>query len=204
MFSFLSIPEYEFVPTTFKELMLEVKNGRYKTGTLKSSGVEEGFVNTKDQVAKYLYAEMKKNESNLVTSYEEGITRISEENFAFIEEKLVILQTANTLKKHSVTISRDALFSFTSAFGFAKGVSFLPEINKILRKLCEAGITQKFLQDELTKSKSFSNVEETENTRSLTLYDLLGPFILLISGYIISTLSLICEIIVQKILQRVA
>ncbi|XP_067136076.1 glutamate receptor ionotropic, delta-1-like [Centruroides vittatus] len=205
MFSFLSIPEYEFVPTTFKELMFEVKNGRYKIGTLKSSGVEEGFMKTKDRVAEYLYAEMKKNESNLVISYEEGITRIFErENFAFIEEKLVILQTANALKKPNVIISRDALFSFTSAFGFAKGVSFLPEINKILRKLCEAGITQKFLRDELAKSRSFSNVQETENTRSLTPYDLLGPFILLISGYIISTLSLICEIIVQKLQQRVA
>ncbi|GFS52843.1 hypothetical protein NPIL_67321 [Nephila pilipes] len=108
--------------------------------------------------------------------------------------------------KSKVFVSEDrSLCMLVSAgIAFRKGFCCHSEVNKILTRIVETGIYEKFLKDESLKywfSLSTEEKKELEirEDRSLSLHDFAGAFVLLSAGLLISFLVLLAEIAISYI-----
>ncbi|XP_067132572.1 glutamate receptor U1-like [Centruroides vittatus] len=199
LFSFLTYPEFEYVPTTFAELKSDVVDGKFLCGTLKMGGVDNILMYSKRGSAKIINNEIRKKDSSFVFSYEEGMERVLKENYIFIEDSSVIKELANKLGQNKFILSKDSIFSNVAAFGISKRLSYRHRMNTMILRIFESGIVEKLLTDELAKSKSLNKYIHYRDVKPLSMEDLFSPFILLTVGYTISIILFIFEILFAKI-----
>ncbi|XP_067120970.1 uncharacterized protein [Centruroides vittatus] len=197
LFSYLTHPVYEKVPTTIKELINAVMMGTYSCGNICSSPDEKLLMGIETGSLKILGDYIKDHPENCVNSYKQGVEYSLNSKFAFFGSRSVINALTKEMGKQLFVLSKDSIINYMIAFTVRKNFTLKQEFDEIIGKLRDCGIYQKFVNDEMPQPKHI----EKENFNPLSLEDMMSTFILLASGYAISVLCLIVEHL--KILLRV-
>lgn len=99
--------------------------------------------------------------------------------------------------KQDYFISEDSFFNIMHAFSVSKHFCCLSYLNKMIHRLFAAGLFQKIENDEeylLELSMVHTNTDESSQLKVLQLRDLKGAFIVLFTGYALSTIQFFIEI----------
>ncbi|KAG8177741.1 hypothetical protein JTE90_023631 [Oedothorax gibbosus] len=107
---------------------------------------------------------------------------------------------------NNVHISRDSFVTLTRAIVLKKNFCCSDALNKYLLRICAGGIYWKILNDamflEKLSSRAAETFQEDPPVKNLTTEDVAGAFILILTGYALSALVCILEVVIFKIKRR--
>lgn len=105
-----------------------------------------------------------------------------------------------TISKKNVHIMSEVVASYPLAFAVWRGLPYLNQIDDVVNRLVQAGITSHFGARAAMLSDPVRSIDEEET--NLDLNDIVPAFLLLIMGYLVSIVCFIVELIIMKIKQR--
>ncbi|XP_023229819.1 glutamate [NMDA] receptor subunit 1-like [Centruroides sculpturatus] len=187
LMSYMTYPLTEFYPRNFKELEESVQKNEYTCGTAAGNIIWREMLNSKSENMKILKDHI--SSSNNFISMPYALNRVQEERFAYILHHYVIKNSIKKEDKHKYMISRDSLFMNLLALPMSKGFPYEKNITTIVTRIFEAGIAQRVFPSEdleLPKSSEF---------RALTLDNFASALLLLVTGYLLSIVCFVVEII---------
>ncbi|XP_067125820.1 ionotropic receptor 21a-like [Centruroides vittatus] len=193
LMSFLTAPTTEPIPRNIQELVQMVTDGTYSCGVLKGSGLTRYILNSQFGETKFLSDYIKKNKN--IMSSEEGFERTRRSKFSFITTEYHIRKTMKSYKEEKFKISEDSFTTFIKAYGLRKNFEYKNKLDEIISHIFDAGLTTR-------QASSVKEKEEIPEIHALTTHEMFGPFVLLITGYILSIAIFILEHICNKILQK--
>lgn len=187
----MTSPVLEYVPTTFEELASSIGNGKFSCGTIKGSSIVTFLMNSKTENAKILADHITSNKD--IDNAEESIARVLKGKFAFIDGSISLEKIRKSNGFGELSMSEDSLVTFPASYGIRKGFPYRKELDKILSRLFQSGITGKFENHGESVER-----QRTSEIRQLIIEDFLSPFALLFIGYILSFNCLVVELILAK------
>ncbi|XP_023237808.1 glutamate receptor ionotropic, delta-1-like [Centruroides sculpturatus] len=193
LFSYMTYPAYEKVPTTIEELSNAVKNHEYSCGTLSISAIKSMMMNAPKGMVSILGDYIRKNPDKSFPTINEGIEYTLQYKHAHILPEGII----NFLpigQKGVLVISEDSFLTYTTVFPMKKQFQFEKTFNKRISRLRDNGIYQKLKQNDMPAEGSSNK----ETYYSLSIEDISSALILLLCGYSISVIILL----VEKLLKR--
>ncbi|XP_035226349.1 glutamate receptor ionotropic, kainate 1-like [Stegodyphus dumicola] len=100
-------------------------------------------------------------------------------------------------------LSDDVLALWYKGIGLRKGFCCTAKLNAIISKLHASGLYEKFIRDETFKPTvaQNDNATETDSEGKLSMDDIMTLFTLLICGYVLSFIVLLCEIFYFRLKQ---
>ena len=196
LLSFLTFPTLRGV-RTISELAAAVEDGKYECTTYEGTFLSYVFIKANDRDTRIIGYNMAKKKGTF-----------------FPEE---VLENTNSSKKQAYVGGKPQLLTYASKY-FISEDEFIPvwqiifmrrdfcckaHVHRFVGLLWQSGINQKLLMDEIFISslkKVWNNVESDKNkrVRKLSLLDLKGAFVVLVSGYNSATIVLLFEIICSK------
>ena len=195
LLSFLTIPSYVGVKT-LADLAAAVAEGRYRCVTTPGSFTLEALLLANDSEANIIGKSL--NENDGTTNIEEVLgSNSSSTKPAFLE-----LETFLLMFQPKYFVSDDVIFIHLRAIGLKKNFCCKKPLNIVISRIWSAGIYRKLLNDAIftatIKNGAFSSKTNKRSERQLSLRDFEGVFVLLLGGYILSTIVFICEIFFSK------
>lgn len=115
-----------------------------------------------------------------------------------MEEKRENYDNITTLNmgNRNLHIMNDCVINMPISIGLQKNSPILRRFNKYVRRIIEAGLVKKWLDDVMQATLQADSTETTENTKAImNLSKLIGAFVALFIGYIFSLIVLLAEII---------
>lgn len=92
-------------------------------------------------------------------------------------------------------IMSNCIINMPISLGLQKNSPIKPAVDKFLRRVIEAGLVEKWLNDVMLDTIILESPQQVEEVKALMdLKKLYGAFVLLVAGYIISILALLIEI----------
>lgn len=89
----------------------------------------------------------------------------------------------------------DCIINMPISLGLQKNSPIKPAVDRFLRRVIEAGLVKKWLNDVMLETTTLELFQETEEIKALMdLKKLYGAFVVLFFGYILSILALLFEI----------
>ncbi|XP_067122055.1 ionotropic receptor 21a-like [Centruroides vittatus] len=191
LMSFLTYPLNEGVPSTFQELALAMQEGKYSCIFLPGSDVPRFLMGSKSGSGKILANYIKKNLT--LVNDDDVLRTVLNSRVAFLNTVYMIKEMIKQYGSGKYVISEDSIVTFTVAYALRKGFPYRNEINKIIIRLFEAGLSDRdeVLLNVVTKGA-------TSEFQPLTVEDILSPLALLILGYILSIFCFLLEMIIFK------
>ncbi|GBL89854.1 hypothetical protein AVEN_179623-1 [Araneus ventricosus] len=196
LLSYLTLPLHQKAVKNFKELSSAVRQGTHKclaiTGLSRLRYVDEESI-------RYLGEAIIKNRW-----YVERTKGLSKDQIsvttAVIDLRFVLEMLTAELNSDSYIISDDALFSWSIAIAFRKDFCCKTKINRLVERILNAGIYEKFIRDarrrvQISTRRKISHYR----VKPVCIHDIMAPCLLLVVGYIVSILTLIGEIIFCRI-----
>ncbi|XP_023225476.1 glutamate receptor ionotropic, kainate 5-like [Centruroides sculpturatus] len=191
LMSFLTAPQYEWIPNNFHELSSAVERGEFSCGTF-SNGRDLLFQGAETGIANTLRNHIDVNQNYMQVF--DATTKIKNEHFAFIGAKPGLIRKLKRHLKDRIIISDDSLLSFNLAFLVRKQFPFKKEINRKISHLFESGI----ISYQESKLDPPENSIDEDILAPLNMTELFGSFILLIIGCLFSLLCFIGEVLTRK------
>ncbi|XP_067131931.1 ionotropic receptor 21a-like [Centruroides vittatus] len=173
LMSFMTCPIVEPVPSTFDELAFAVASGEYSCGTMKGHSDAAIMVNSNYSSAKLLGRHII-NYNTFVDS-NDPFEQLHKGRFALISGHGFLNMLIKKDQSSKYIFSKNDLMTFTLAYGLRKGFPYKNDINKIVSRLFEAGITSK------DKHSLAVGIQMSEFT-PLKLDDIFSPLALLCLG----------------------
>ncbi|XP_023241944.1 uncharacterized protein LOC111640177 [Centruroides sculpturatus] len=213
--SFMVNPGTETIPQTFQELIQSVKAGRYNITFFRDSDECLYF----DRCSFYLNYKMEIVKNEMIDIFNENVRKFDESDFfnsnkqikkvlsgthAVLATKHEIESSLTKEQKEKVFISEDILFTkFLFVQMSLVRVNYADKISKLVNIFAQSGIAEKINRDlveEKTRKDLFyyDHKIDTDND-PLKVDDIMGLLYLLVTGYIISFLVFLTEILVNKI-----
>ena len=192
--SFLSFPPVTKIKL-LSELALAVQKGDIQCMSYYQAGVANYLLNTNDESLKVIATDILKN--NLSYGFTEGeFLNEKKKNYA-----LFIDSHRADHYREKFFVSEDRFMKSLFAFGIQKNFSFRDLLNIFIHRMMASGIFFKYKSEvDFWRSFYYFSQEQDDNfeKRKLTLTDLAPAFIFLLSGYTVSFIVLIGEILFNK------
>lgn len=190
--SFMTATVYEQVPKTFHQLAIAVEEQKFSCGTIPVFK-RMYFKDVISGDAKILKDHIEEYDRKL----SEMFKRFQNDRFAVIFPK----EYLDYLKKlaQRTIISEDSFSIYLSSYYMRKGFPYKNKINEIIAHLHESGIIDHIRKAANTKDKRIPSYINDDEIHPLNLYELSSCFLLLITGYMLSTICLIGEILAARI-----
>lgn len=196
LLSFLTFPTVQFVKD-IPELASQVKNGKYKVMIRESSPFQNLLLESEDEAARIIAEGISKNPNGLGTF--ELYLNLSNSELAFVEKGNGLFFPSNDFVK-----ANDYFFFVMESIAVRKSFSLKTKLDMIIHRIMASGLYRKILEDYRFKTSLFLSFKptETDTLRSLTLVDVSGAFIILISGLFLASLVLAVEILMKRKKQK--
>ncbi|GIY25582.1 glutamate receptor ionotropic, delta-1 [Caerostris extrusa] len=202
--SFLTIPWKVEYPKNFFQLSHAVKEGTYRSFTLKGASMLSVLQKSSQEYFQFLGKIIENNEwyyeRKDIESLKDNVTKI-----AFIGTRYKLHLLRGALKLKSYAKSRDHLITFNIAIALRKDFCCKGRLNTIISRIKSAGLYSRLEKLESGrawhKSKSMFH-KAKQHCKPLSIHDLFGVYISLLTGYMISFIALLLEIIHFKIYGR--
>ncbi|XP_067122516.1 ionotropic receptor 93a-like [Centruroides vittatus] len=189
--SFLTAPNYEWTPKNYHELASAVESGDFSCGI---SNRAKNFHLKENETGIWKTLRDHINRKDNYLTVENSIEKINSGRFAFIENIGLINKFIRKELYGKIVISEDVLATYSVAFVLRKDFLYKKQISKIVRRMFESGISE-FLR---SKEQTIP-IYEKDNLAPLNWNELQGSFILLITGYVLSMICFVRELVVRKI-----
>ncbi|XP_023234995.1 uncharacterized protein LOC111634457 [Centruroides sculpturatus] len=224
--SFMMYPGTEDIPKNFIQLGKAVRENRYKpliffmsdetsifnfyqnylpaASRFKNFNVKLSNIEIVDTFIKSLISNPA--EKSLFDS-KPALSKILDEAYCLLASKRVLDSLIMHWGKEKFYVSLDNLYTnFRFLQINTKRFNYAREVTNMVNLLAQSGIPDKIKKDEeedIRRKYEFfkTNVEESEN-EPLKVEDIMGPLYLLLAGYVVSTLTLVAEIITHKMKVR--
>lgn len=198
LLSILSLPSLVGV-RTIAELATAVRDGKYRCITTPGAYTPDTLLkNSKSgDYINIIGQSLKENKGNM--NFQEVLNdTYSSKKPAFVTFELRFLAF-----KDFYFISDEGVFVDFQGIGVRKDFCCITELNMVLHYLWSSGINMKILNNALTikRIRAQQQIQITdEKTRKLSIENLGGVFILLLTGHILGAIVLLIEILFHKIL----
>ncbi|GFU40891.1 lig_chan-Glu_bd domain-containing protein [Nephila pilipes] len=207
LLSFLTLPSKGKTVETYQELAEAVAKDSYRVYSLRGSQFVLFFQRSPAQHLQYLGDMIEKNDWYITPddmTHNPLKKKDSPDNKTRVDAILggryifKMLYEVGDFKS-KVFISEERSMAGSVGIAFRKGFCGYSEVNKILTRILEAGMYEKFLKDEsmkywLSLSPEEKKEMQTSEDRSLSVRDLAGAFVLLLAGLLVSLLVFFLEI----------
>ncbi|XP_067123579.1 ionotropic receptor 93a-like [Centruroides vittatus] len=195
LMSFITFPGYENVPRTFTELVKTAKTGKYTISLNPHNSIYGVILQSTEGTGLALKKLIESNKFTYSQLDKNFAIRLMTESVGYITFDLYMKLNLSPLGIENFLISTDQLYVNTIALGIIKKFPYKKNIDKVIVRLFESGIIMKFENDEV-KKKSVNRLSHSENSETkhvLNMYDLVGPFLITVVGYILSLVILFFE-----------
>ncbi|XP_068223320.1 ionotropic receptor 25a-like [Palaemon carinicauda] len=135
---------------------------------------------------------------SFVPTAEDKIDKILTEKLTFIRSELRAKILSEEVGPHLVHISREVFYLRPIGIACFAGAPFVKNFNKVLTRMGEGGLVDKWLNDEFLKINSNITVEEETRHRAFTVMQLQAAFYLVFLGYTLSGIALAFEYFIKK------
>lgn len=192
LLSFLTFPTVKIVKD-IPELASLVKNERYRVMIRESSPFQKLLLESEDESARIIAEGISKNPNGLGSL--ELYLNLSNSELAFVEKATGLYFSGNDFFK-----ANDYFFFVMESIAVRKSFFLKTKLDKVIHRITASGLYSKILKDYWFKASLLLSVKPTETDilRPLTLVDVSGAFIILISGLFIASLVLAVEILMEK------
>ncbi|XP_023211630.1 glutamate receptor ionotropic, delta-1-like [Centruroides sculpturatus] len=191
LMSFLTAPNYEWTPRNYHELASAVESGDFSCG-ISIHAKTLLFKENETGIWKTLSDHVNKKDNYL--TIDNAIEKIKGGRFAFIENIGLIDKFIRKELDGKIVTSEDVLATYSVAFALRKNFLYKKQISKIVRRMFESGISEFLRSKELTIP-----IYEKDDIAPLNCNELLGSFLLLITGYVLSMICFAKELVVRKV-----
>ncbi|KAF8773854.1 Glutamate receptor like protein [Argiope bruennichi] len=198
---FLPFPDFprgEGFSDFFMELSSAVKTGSYKALLPKGSSLLNFLLESEYRHLQELGQIIQ--DKNWFYDTREKITN-------YFEAKTALLGPNMRFKGslyRKMRISEDSFGVWNVGVVLNKKYCCKKRLNEVIFSLISAGLYEKIINDEIFRSgigTDLEDIDEPEKTHSLNLGDMYGIFILLFAGYLVSSIVLVAEIALHRILK---
>ncbi|XP_067131603.1 glutamate receptor U1-like [Centruroides vittatus] len=131
LFSLMTNPPIENVPTTFEELINSIQNGEYSCGVMNSSIINTYLMKGTEKKIKFFGDYLKKNPDRLYFNHKDAMENCLNEKFAFISSSDFIRMYQRRYGKHRYLISKDSFATFNVAIPLRKRLPAKESINEM-------------------------------------------------------------------------
>ncbi|XP_076063507.1 ionotropic receptor 21a-like [Oratosquilla oratoria] len=145
----------------------------------------------------------------------EGFDRTVKGDFSFLENigflaYTIAVDFTDQYGRSSLHIMKEIVAPFGIGLGFPKYVPYIATFNKVIRRLTEAGVAEKWLQDLILANKRNRNLGDQAETQQeqvsdgvlpLNVNHLQGVFLLAAVGYGLALLVFILEVLHRVVLE---
>lgn len=197
LLSFLTFPFLEEPVDNTYRLQEAMKTKHYKCVTSDGSSVLKTLLHSEDETTAFIANQIEEHKWFISPTKEVLIN-------SFIEKNIAVINPENHFRiipKNEILISKDSFFLLHSGIAVNKRFCCMKALDLMMRRILESGLYQKsekdfYFQSRLRNMKLYHNVSPTKKT--LELNDVVGAFILLLIGYLISITALFIELITEK------
>ncbi|XP_067121494.1 ionotropic receptor 21a-like [Centruroides vittatus] len=181
LMSFMTYPKTGKVPRTFDELANSVSAGEYSCGIASTSIMWQNILHSRLKSAKIISGHIIEN--NNFVKLTEGINRVQKEKFALIYSYDLIKTNIPKEDSHKFVFSNNKFYTFMEAYAVKKNFHFSNQMNKIIRRIFEAGIIEKI---DYASDRHMINTSEFQ---ALCIDDIISPILLLVLGSSLAPLA---------------
>ncbi|XP_023212102.1 glutamate receptor ionotropic, kainate 5-like, partial [Centruroides sculpturatus] len=187
LISFLTAPNYEWTPRNYHELVSAVESGDFSCG-INIHAKNLHFKENESGMWKTLGDHINRKDNYLTVK--NSIEKINSGRFALIESIGMINKIIRKELDGKIIISEDVLSTYSVGYVLRKNFLYKKNINKAIRRFQESGII-----DFLKRKEETIPIYEMDNVAPLNCNELLGSFILLITGYVLSMICFVRELV---------
>lgn len=200
LLSYLTVPLKENVPQSYEELASGIIDGTYKAMSFKGTMVLPELFSSKREDIQIIAEHIKKNNHTIALNRSIIAEVLRNEKMALIGPKI----TLQFFMHEEFPISKDSLRFHPTGIVMSKSFCCKNEIDSFVHVLFASGIYQKLTDDTLfklnLKADGFDKTDPHQATaRPLSLTDLYGVFVLVISGHIFAFTAVLGELFYFKI-----
>ncbi|XP_067134563.1 probable glutamate receptor [Centruroides vittatus] len=207
LMSFLAFAGYEYVPETFPELIKEIKNGHYTASFVYNMDLAEHLKLATQETPLLLALKKLRVEGKVLKLYSKKAVYeyLMKPKHAFIEYELNGLLYVSALGANNYLMSKDSLYIKYEVYGMIKGFPYKKEINIVNRRIIEAGLHEHAhtIQLNLVRNEKLFIKEDDDAFKPLLVENLLGAFMFLFIGYVLSTVVFLLELS-QKLKNKIS
>ena len=198
LLSFLTYPMWQDPIKDINQLAKAVTSGNFKCYTTKESSILESLFLCLQENSAIIAKAMNDNNWLLEADNSLFVKYALEQNSAIIRTRRYI----HNLFQDNVFISDDSFYASYAAIVLPKNSSLKPKINKLLSRIDACGVYTKSSEEFFFLRHLHKNLHtkiEDATIKSISLEDLAGAFLFLISGYALATVVFFFEMIWGKI-----
>ncbi|XP_022251740.1 glutamate receptor 2-like [Limulus polyphemus] len=198
--SFMTNPGTQEPVDTIIELVDAIQAGEYSCGTIKDSSDHDLFKNPHSEAFSVILKSMESDPDNFVKRDKEGLAKCLKKKYAYIAGQLTVEADIEHVRKF-----RFAKDNFQiSGYGMAqqKGFYFRTAFDKIILRLRQSGLVDKWIQEALERVRRNDDSSEESLKRSLKLTDLQGAFYVLFIGHGLSLAAFFTEKLHRRCLKK--
>lgn len=201
LLSFITLPIRETPIKDVNQLSKAVVSGTFKCYTTRESSILESLFSSLQENSVIIAKAMKENDWLLESDNSQFVKYALEQNSAIIRTRRYI----HNLLQDNVFVSDDSFYAGYAAIVLPKNSPLKLRINKLLNRIDSSGVYPKFSEHYLFQKHLQKNLHrETENNeiKSISLEDIEGAFLLLISGYLLAIAVFFLEIAWRKMREK--
>ncbi|XP_023223386.1 probable glutamate receptor [Centruroides sculpturatus] len=131
LFSIMTYPVYESIPTTIEELADSVMKGEYSCGTTEDSAMETYILETNEKNVKVLGDHLRKYPENLFSDLDDAFQRVLDTKYAFFHSKSVVESMARIKGEEKFAYSKDILLNYMVSYPRKKMFEFKNEVDEM-------------------------------------------------------------------------
>lgn len=198
LLSFLTLPIRQTPIKDVDQLSNAVVAGSFKCYTTRGSSILESLFSSLQENSVIIAKAMKENDWLLESDNSQFVKYALEQNSAIIRTRRYI----HILLQDNVFVSDDSFYAAYAAIVLPKNSPLKLRINKLLSRIDSSGVYPKSSEHFLFLRHLYNNLhrnEENNGIKSITLEDLEGAFLLLISGYILAVAVFFLEVAWRKV-----
>lgn len=157
--------------------------------------IKDFFLTSLDEAGQKIGAKM------IETNYPEAVIKdIIKGSFSFYENEYflqeMIHKRRDDVEKETLHVMKECAIHMPISLGLFKNSPIKPKVDTFMRRLIEAGLTNKWLADSIQKFQS--SIENEPQEALMDLKKMYGAFVALATGYLLALIALIGENIYWK------
>ncbi|GFY49699.1 putative glutamate receptor [Trichonephila inaurata madagascariensis] len=204
LLSFLATPAKVAPIKNFRELSKAVERGTHRAYSVIGAAAIPFFLNSKEPYLRLLGRLLEKNKWYITPGQTLNTQVKSEESVIIsVSEYLMFMYRVEDFQSR-ILISEENGYTVPTAFAIRKDFCCTSQLRKVMSRMVSAGIYDRCSKLEILKHRlsQMVNEEKVNEEHILSLEDLLGPFSVLLTGWVVSLLVFLGEIIFSSCARR--
>ncbi|GFS29587.1 PBPe domain-containing protein [Trichonephila inaurata madagascariensis] len=204
LLSFLATPTKVVPIKNFRELSKAVERGTHRTFSVKGTIAVPFFLNSKEPYLRMLGILMEQNNWYIPPGEACNIQEKGEESIMIGSSEYLLFQFGVKYFRSRILISEEGAYTVPTAFAIRKDFCCTSQLRKVMSRMVSAGIYDRCSKLEISKHRisQLVNEENVNKERVLSLEDLLGPFSILLIGWMVSFLVFLGEVVSSNCVGR--